>query len=173
MACDREGSQYVSRSPCNAFTYPDGKSTGKTKWRWTCFRPKSKERLQSPDNSLNLQVQCCWWFQKCDWLLSGWTEAQKVSSTTAALISSVSCPVVDPLIVFPLLICGITLGALPAHIYPSGLHTSTERSGCAPLLICVRKICQHNGNLYWFFMEINMRISSLYLQHGKDLSRLT
>lgn len=53
----------------------------------------------------NLQIQCCWWFQKCDWLLSGWTEAQKVYFTTTAVISSVSCLLVDTLVVFPLLIC--------------------------------------------------------------------
>lgn len=117
-------------------------------------------------------MQCYCWFQRCDQLLSGWTEAQKISSTTTALISSVSCPVVDTLIGFPLLICSVTPGAVPAHIHSAGLQTSTKRSRCAPLLLC---ICQYNGNLYCFFLGNKYKnvfpISAAWQSH--KLTRIT
>lgn len=56
MACDREDSQDVSRPLCNAFTYPDRKSTGKKKGRLTTLGWRARKDCSLQTNALNLQV---------------------------------------------------------------------------------------------------------------------
>lgn len=83
--------------------------------------------------------------------VSGYCQGEqrlKVSFATTALISSVSCPVLDALIVFCLssfVVLPQVLGQpISTHhlllycrkLSLAGLQISTKRSGCVPLLLC-------------------------------------
>lgn len=160
MEPDRGGSQDARVSPCNLLSPPDRESPGKTKGRETYTQPKSKDRLQSP-------VKC---FKPADVMLSvilktGCCQGEqrlKVSFATTALISSVSCPILDALIVFCLSsfvvlpqVLGQPISTQHLLLYCrklslAGLQISTKRSGCVPLLLCRWIIYQCIENLYFF-----------------------
>lgn len=122
---------------------------GKTKGRGTCSRPKSKDSLQSPD-------KC---FKPADAMLllipEMWPVIVRVNRGSENFLYNYCSDI------FNFMSCcwrfnwfssphlQFTPGAVPAHIRSAGLQTSTKRSGCAPLLLC---ICQYNGNLYCFFL---------------------
>lgn len=146
MACDREDSQDVSRPLCNAFTYPDRKSTGKKKGRWTTLGWRARKDCSLQTNALNLQVHSLLLMIPEMWLViirvnrGSENFFYNYCSNIFSFVSSCwhfSCFSSPHLWHY----------SRPANIHSAGLQTSTKRSGCAPLLICGRKICQYNGNL--------------------------